>query len=341
MTATVTAPPAVTGPPLGTATRTTPLAERIAAARDDAEREEIFTAHVQDGGKVEADDWMPELYRTGARKFIEMHANSEIMGALPEREWIARAPSLRRKLSLTAKVQDEVGHGHLLYRVAEDLGKPRQAMIADLLAGRTKFHNVFHYPTHTWGDVAVIGFLIDGAAIVNQKALVDTSYAPYGRVLKRICAEESLHQRHGEDLALELAAGTDAQRRMLQESVDRWWEPIMHFFGPPSREGGDPMMRWRFRTVSNEDLRQRFFDHYVPKLWDMGVTVPDPALAWNESTGRWDWTQPDWEPLKRIVRGEGPMTETRLAWRRWMDEAHTWVRQVVEAEDESAARAAV
>lgn len=338
MTATIPSP-SLTAPVPGE-TGNTPLAEALADCGSDEEREAAFTAHVQADGKVEADDWMPQAYRSGALRFIEMHANSEIMGALPEREWIARAPSLRRKLSLTAKVQDEVGHGHLLYRVAEDLGKPRSAMIADLLAGRTKFHNVFHYPTHTWGDVAVIGFLIDGAAIVNQKALVDSSYAPYGRVMKRICAEESLHQRHGEDLALELAGGTDRQRAMLQESVDRWWQPIMHFFGPPSREGGDPMMRWRFRRVSNETLRQRFFDQYVPKLWDMGITVPDPALEWNEEAGAWTWTEPDWEPLKAVIRGEGPMTETRLAWRRWMAEAHTWVRRVMEAEDADAARAA-
>lgn len=204
---------------------------------DTEAREAEFLAHVRAGGTVEAGDWMPDAYREGARKFIEMHANSEIMGALPEREWIPRAPSLRRKLSLTAKVQDEVGHGHLLYRVAEDLGKPRSQMIADLLAGRTKFHNVFHYPTHTWGDVAVIGFLIDGAALVNQQALLESSYGPYARVLTRICAEESLHQRHGEDLVLEMCAGSDEQRAMFQDAVTRWWEPVLHFFGPPSRPG--------------------------------------------------------------------------------------------------------
>jgi ring-1,2-phenylacetyl-CoA epoxidase subunit PaaA len=288
-----------------------------------------FKARVDAGEKVEASDWMPEEYRSGALKFIEMHANSEIMGALPEREWISRAPSLRRKLSLTAKVQDEVGHGHLLYRVAEDLGKPREQMIADLLAGRTKFHNVFHYPTYSWGDVAVIGFLVDGAALVTQKALLDCSYAPYARVLKRICAEESLHQRHGEDLVLEMAAGTDAQRRMFQEALERWWVPIMHFFGPPSRAEGDVLLDYRFRTATNEELRQRFFDLYVPKLWDMGFEIPDPALAWDGGRGEWAWTPPDWEPLRAIARGQGPMTQTRLAWRRWMRDANGWVREVM------------
>jgi ring-1,2-phenylacetyl-CoA epoxidase subunit PaaA len=289
----------------------------------------LFSARIEAGETVEASDWMPDDYRQGALRFIEMHANSEIMGALPEREWISRAPSLRRKLSLTAKVQDEVGHGHLLYRVAEDLGKPREQMIADLLAGRTKFHNVFHYPTYSWGDVAVIGFLVDGAALVTQKALLTCSYAPYARVLKRICAEESLHQRHGEDLVLEMAAGTDAQRQMFQDALARWWEPIMHFFGPPSRAEGDVLLHYRFRTATNEELRQRFFSLYVPKLWDMGFEIPDPALAWNDERGEWDWTEPDWEPLRRIVRGQGPMTETRLAWRRWIVDSHAWVREVM------------
>ncbi len=288
-----------------------------------------FKAHLAAGGKVEATDWMPDEYREAALRFIEMHANSEIMGALPEREWIGRAPSLRRKLSLTAKVQDEVGHGHMLYRVAEDLGKPRDAMIADLLAGKTKFHNVFHYPTYTWGDVAVIGFLIDGAALVTQKALLESSYAPYVRVLKRICAEESLHQRHGEDLVLELCAGSDEQRAMFSEAVDRWWEPIMHFFGPPSKPERDMLLAWRLKTRTNEQLRQRFFDTYVPKLWDLGIPIPDPALEYDEAAGEWTWSDPDWDGFWRVVKGDGPMTEARLGLRRRTHDAHGWVREVM------------
>jgi len=296
-----------------------------------------FKARISADEKIEASDWMPDEYRQAALKFIEMHANSEIMGALPEREWIPRAPSLRRKMSLTAKVQDEVGHGHMLYRVAEDLGKSRDAMIDDLINGRTKFHNVFHYPTFTWGDVGVIGFLIDGAALVTQKALLDCSYAPYVRVLKRICAEESLHQRHGEDLVLELCAGTDEQRRMFQEAVDRWWEPIMHFFGPPSNPEKDVLLHWRLKVDSNEVLRQRFFDLYVPKLWDLGITIPDEALEYDRERGEWNWSEPDWDGFWEVVRGNGPMTQTRLAWRRWMHDAHGWVR---EALSESGVRAA-
>ena len=297
--------------------------------------EEQFTAHVQAGGTVEPGDWMPEAYRTGARKFIEMHANSEIMGALPEREWISRAPTLRRKLSLTAKVQDEVGHGHLLYRVAEELGKPRAAMVEDLLAGRSKFHNVFHYPAPTWGDVAVIGWLVDGAALVTQRALLQSSYGPYARVLKRICAEESLHQRHGEHLVLELCGGTPAQRAMFAEAVARWWQPILHFFGPPTDAEADArnaLLRWRFKTRTNESLRQEFLSLYVPKLWDLGIDLPDPQLRWDPEAGRWHTGPIDWDELRRVAGGDGPMSQTRLAWRRWMHGAHGWVRELMAEE---------
>jgi ring-1,2-phenylacetyl-CoA epoxidase subunit PaaA len=298
---------------------------------DDLDRRTAdFLQHVQSGGQVEADDWMPDEYRTLAIKFIEMHANSEMMGALPEREWIARAPTLRRKLSLTAKVQDEVGHGHMIYRVAEDLGKSRPDMLADLLNGRTKFHNVFHYPTKSWGDVAVIGSLVDGAAIITQTALLTTSLAPYARVMKRVCAEESFHQRHGEDLLLELASGTPEQRDMLQEAVNRWWVPIMHFFGPKTPAEKDRLLHWRIKTETNETLRQRFFDRYVPKLWDLGITVPDEALSYDANTDHWTWTEPSWDELREVAKGNGPMTATRLSWRIWMTDANAWARELMD-----------
>lgn len=297
---------------------------------DDDARTAEFRSHVRGGGQVGPADWMPDSYRQAARAFIEMHANSEIMGALPEREWIARAPSLRRKLSLTAKVQDEVGHGHLLYRLAEDLGKPRAQMIDDLLAGRTKFHNVFHYPTRTWGDVAVIGYLVDGAALVTQRALLDCSYEPYVRVLRRICAEQSLHQRHGEDLVLELCAGTTEQRHLFQEAVDRWWYPIMHFFGPPSTPEKDVLLDWRLKTRTNEALRQQFLTTYVPKLWDLGISVPDSELAWDTDAGEWITGDLQWDEFWRVINGDGPMTETRLAWRRWMAQANAWVAEAMD-----------
>jgi ring-1,2-phenylacetyl-CoA epoxidase subunit PaaA len=293
------------------------------------QRTAAFKARIDAGDKIEATDWMPDSYREAALKFIEMHANSEIMGALPEREWIPRAPTLRRKLSLTAKVQDEVGHGQILYRIAEDLGKSRDAMFEDLIHGRTKFHNVFHYPTQSWGDVAVIGFLIDGAALVTQRALLDSSYAPYVRAMRRICAEESLHLRHGEDLVLELANGTDAQRAMFQDAINRWWRAIMHFYGPPSDPSKDVLLYWGIKTKSNEELRSEFFSIYMPKLWDLGFTVPDPALKWNGEA--WEWGAPDWinwDEFWQVVRGKGPMTETRLSWRRAAWDNHAWLRDV-------------
>ncbi len=288
---------------------------------------EAFQARIDAGEKIEAGEAMPDEYRLAVLRFIEMHANSEIMGALPEREWIPRAPSLRRKLSLTAKVQDEVGHAQILYRVCEDLGKSRDEMLDDLVHGRTKFHNVFHYPTRSWGDVAVIGWLIDGAALVTQKALLDCSYAPYVRAMKRICAEESLHLRHGEDLTLELVSGTPAQREMFQDAVNRWWRPIMHFFGPPSKPGRDVLTEYGIKSKSNEELRQEFLSTYVPKLWELGVSVPDPELRHDEETGTWIWGDPGWDEFWQVVKGHGPKTAERLDLRRSAWEAHAWVRE--------------
>jgi ring-1,2-phenylacetyl-CoA epoxidase subunit PaaA len=208
-------------------------------------RTEEFVAYIQDGGQVEAGDWLPEEYRAKLIKFIEMHGNSELMGVLPEREWILRAPTLRRKLALTAKVQDEVGHAQLIYRVVEDLGKPREQCLADLVDGRSKFHNVFHYPTKTWGDVGVIAWLVDAAAIISQKALLKCSYAPYARIMKKICWEESFHILHGRDVILAMVTGTPAQFELVQEAVNRWWGPLMQFHGNPIAKEEDPMFQWR------------------------------------------------------------------------------------------------
>ncbi|HEX2050315.1 MAG TPA: 1,2-phenylacetyl-CoA epoxidase subunit PaaA [Actinomycetota bacterium] len=290
-----------------------------------------FTEHVESGGKVETQDWMPDDYRRGVLKFIEMHANSEIMGALPERECLPKAPTLRRKMSLAAKIQDEVGHAQLLYRVAEDLGKSRDAMYADLVNGKSKFHNVFHYPVAHWGDVAIIGWLIDGAALVTQAALLDSSYAPYTRVLKRICSEEQLHLRHGEDITLELASGTDHQRWMFQDALNRWWLAIIHFFGPRTNVAKDLLLRWKVKTRTNEDLRQEFLDRYVPKVLELGFTFPEPVPHLDEASGHWliDDDDIDWAPLDAIKRNEGPETARRLEWRRRMYEDHRWVRETM------------
>ena len=290
-----------------------------------------FNAHIESGGKVEAEDWMPVDFRNGVLKFIEMHANSEIMGAIPEREQVPRAPSLKRKMSLTAKVQDEVGHAQLLYRVAEDLGKGRDAMFHDLVNGKSKFHNVFHYPTRHWGDVAIIGWLIDGAALVTQAALLDSSYAPYTRVLKRICAEEQLHLRHGEDIILEMASGTLGQREMFQEALNRWWLPIIHFFGPKSNVEKDLLLRWKVKTRTNEDLRQEFLDRYVPKILDLGFSFPTPVPFHDEDSGHWLIKDEDidWQPLDAIKKNQGPETERRLGLRKQMYDGHRWVREVL------------
>jgi ring-1,2-phenylacetyl-CoA epoxidase subunit PaaA len=306
------------------------VSEHPTDTADDPVREAAFLEHLAAGGKVESGDWMPSTYRRLNVRFIEMHANSEIMGALPEREWIARAPTLRRKRSLAAKVQDEVGHAHLIYRVAETLGKPRRQMYEDLIAGRGKFHNVFHYPTHTWGDVACIGFLVDGAAIVTQRALLDTSYAPYVRVMKRVVAEESLHYRHGEDILLALAAGTDEQFEMLQEAVDRWWTPILHFFGTDVAREDDPSIRWGIKPRTNEESRQEWLSQYVPKLWDVGIELPDPDLRYDADEGRWHYTEPDWDELAQLVKGEpGPTTASRLEARQLLHRHHAWVHDII------------
>src|SRR4029078_13586653 len=217
--------------------------------------EQEFLEYVQGGGQVETRDWMPDDYRAKLLKFIEMHGNSELMGVLPEREWILRAPTLQRKLALSAKVQGEVGHAQLIYRVAEDLGKPRAAMLADLVSGKAKFHNVFHYPTKTWGDVGVIAWLVDAAAIVSQKALLKCSYAPYARIMKKICWEESFHILHGRDVILALVTGTDTQRDLVQEARDRGRGARIQFHGNPIAPDEDPMWLWRIKSQGNEEAR--------------------------------------------------------------------------------------
>jgi len=301
----------------------------MTAATELDPRTEEFRMYVQSGGHVEATDWMPDEYRRRLLRFIEMHANSEIMGALPERDWIAKAPSLKRKIGLTAKIQDEVGHAQLIYRVAEDLGKPRDQMFKDLIDGKSKFHNVFHYPTHSWGDVGAISWLVDGAAILSQSGLLRCSYAPYARIMKRICWEEAVHLKHGEDICLTLAAGTSMQKAMLQEAIDRWWEPLMMFHGPPTPPEKDGDLAWRIKAKDNESLRQEFLDRYVPQIREMGLTVPDPAVRKDPNTGRWRYTEPDWQKLAVIGNGGGPASSERLAFRRLAYEQGEWVRNAV------------
>jgi ring-1,2-phenylacetyl-CoA epoxidase subunit PaaA len=300
-------------------------------------RYDAFVEHVQAGGKVEATDWMPEEYRTSVLRFVEMHANSELMGVLPERDWILRAPTLRRKLALTAKIQDEVGHAQLLYRVAEDLGKTREAMVEDLLAGKTKFHNVFHYPTRTWADIGVIAWLVDAAAIVAQQALRDSSYAPYARTMRKICWEESVHIMHGRDVVVTMVTGTAQQREMIQEALNRWWPPLMQMHGPRSPRETDRDLFWRIKAKTSEELRQEFLGIYVPRVWELGLTLPDENLGLDPSTGDWRYSEPDWDELRSVVTGHGPASQERLEFRRmnWADQA--WVRDALRSRPTAAA----
>jgi ring-1,2-phenylacetyl-CoA epoxidase subunit PaaA len=294
--------------------------------------DEEFLAHVQAGGVVESGDPMPDDYRALLAKFIAMHGNSELMGVLPERDWILRAPTLQRKLALTAKVQDEVGHAQLIYRVCEDLGTPRESLLDDLLEGRAKFHNVFHYPTRTWGDVGVIAWLIDAAAIVSQKALLRCSYAPYARIMKKICWEESFHILHGRDVVLAMMNGTPAQRELVQEALMRWWGPIMQFHGTRMPADEDPVLRYRIKTKDNESLRQEFLAGYVPQIRELGLEIPDPDLRYDADAGLWRYGEPDWEELRRVVSGNGPASADRLELRRSMRERNAWVRRAVLAD---------
>ena len=302
-----------------------------APPRDDPDLLAAFNARIAAGDRIEAGEWMPEEYRSEALRLIQMHANSEIMGALPEREWIPRAPTLARKMALTAKVQDEVGHAMLLYRVAETLGPARDEMITDLVEGRARFHNVFHYPADTWADVAIIQVFVDGAAMQTQGALRSCSYAPYARVLKRICYEEDFHIQLGLDVWRALAEGTPRQRAMLQDALRRWWTPIIHFFGMPDRISPhtEKMLAWKIKVKSNEELRQQFLRRFIPVILEYGLDVPDPALRFDDAQQRYVYTEPDWEELKRVGRNGGPKSAERLALRQAFHRQHAWVREAI------------
>ncbi len=297
---------------------------------------ERFEAHLAAGGTVESTDAMPDEYRTAVLRFVEMHANSELMGVLPERDWIMRAPTLRRKLALTAKIQDEVGHAQLLYRVAEDLGKPREAMFDDLLAGKTKFHNVFHYPTQSWADVGMIAWLVDAAAIVAQQALRNSSYAPYARTMRKICWEESVHIMHGRDVVVTMVTGSPAQRAAIQDALDRWWAPLMQMHGPRSPREKDKDLRWRIKAKTSEELRQEFLTIYVPRIRELGLVIPDPALRFDKDGGEWRYTEPDWDELRTVVTNHGPMSEERLEFRRLARSETAWVRETILAAPQAA-----
>ncbi len=292
-----------------------------------------FEARINRGEKIEPADWMPDEYRNQLIRLIHVHANSEICGALPEGKWIPHAPTFKRKLALCAKVQDEVGHAQLLYRAAETLGPSREEMLEDLIEGRSKFSNVFHYPAETWADVAIIAWLIDAAAIINQTMMSDGSYGPYSRALRRICYEEAFHMKHGYEMCGVLASGTQVQREMLQDALNRWWTPIMMFHGPSDKESKHTgiLVRWRVKLKTNDEQRQQFLRQFMPKIYDLGLTVPDEGMRYEKETNTWHYTEPDWAEFLRVVRGGGPMSKDRLETRRMAHEDGLWVRQALMA----------
>jgi len=310
--------------------------EKFASVEETPELLASFQARIDRGEKIEPQDWMPAMYRKQLIRMIEQHAHSEIIGALPEGTWITRAPGFRRKLALMAKVQDEVGHAQLLYSAAETLGKNREDMMNDLITGKSKYSNIFNYPAKTWADSAVIAWLVDAGAIVNQLANSKGSYGPYCRALERICYEESFHLKYGHDNVVHLATGTSKQRQMVQEAMNRWWTPLMHFFGPSDKISvhTETLMRWKVKMASNDAMRQQFLDMYVPKIWDLGLTLPDPKLKKNEETGLWEYTEPDWEEFKRVINGDGPCNAERLAVRRMAEENGKWVANAIKNDEE-------
>ncbi|MFM7344052.1 MAG: 1,2-phenylacetyl-CoA epoxidase subunit PaaA [Tagaea sp.] len=300
--------------------------------RDDA-RSKAFQARIDAEEKIEPNDWMPEGYRKTLVRQISQHAHSEIVGMLPEGNWITRAPSLRRKMILLAKVQDEGGHGLYLYSAAETLGVARADLVGQLLAGKAKYSSIFNYPTLTWADIGAIGWLVDGAAIMNQIPLCRCSYGPYARAMIRVCREESFHQRQGYELMLKLAQGTADQKRMAQDALNRWWWPSLMMFGPSDKDSvhSSQNAAWKIKRVSNDDLRQKFIDVTVPQGHFLGLTFPDPELRFDEASGHWVHGPIDWAEFNRVVAGEGPCNKERLAARRKAYAEGAWVREAAAA----------
>jgi ring-1,2-phenylacetyl-CoA epoxidase subunit PaaA len=299
----------------------------------DAEYEAQFDATIAADQRIEPRDWMPEAYRRTLIRQIAQHAHSEIIGMQPEGNWLLRAPSLRRKAILLAKVQDEAGHGIYLYAAAETLGVDREELTEKLIESRQKYSSIFNYPTLSYADIGVIGWLVDGAAICNQVPLCRCSYGPYARAMIRICKEESFHQRQGYELLMAMVNGTDAQREMVQESTNRWWWPSLMMFGPP--DGDSPntrqSMAWGIKRHTNDELRQRFVDMTVSQAAALGVTLPDPGLRWNDERQAHDYTPPDWAEFAAVIAGSGPCNAQRIAHRRRAHENGAWVREAAVA----------
>jgi len=295
---------------------------------DTAKLEENFDAKLLRNENIEPKDWMPDNYRKHVTRQVSQHAHSEIIGMLPEGNWITRAPSMRRKMVLLAKVQDEAGHGLYLYSAAETMGTSRDELLDQLNTGKAKYSSIFNYPTLTWSDMGAVGWLVDGAAIMNQVMLQRTSYGPYARAMVRICKEESFHQRQGFEIMQVLAAGTPAQKEMAQDSLNRWWWPSLMMFGPPDDQSPNTAnaIKWKIKRESNDQLRQRFVNQTVPQAALLGLTVPDDALKWNEEKKGYDFGTPNWEEFNNVVRGNGPCNKERLAARNKAHSGGAWVR---------------
>jgi ring-1,2-phenylacetyl-CoA epoxidase subunit PaaA len=300
-----------------------------AGPAEDPAAEARFQARVDAEEKIEPNDWMPQGYRRLLVRQISQHAHSEIVGMLPEGNWITRAPSLRRKAALLAKVQDEGGHGLYLYAAAETLGVSREEMVEQLLDGRAKYSSIFNYPTLTFADIGAIGWLVDGAAIMNQIPLCRCSYGPYARAMIRICKEESFHQRQGYEIMLTLSRGTPEQKAMAQDALNRWWWPSLMMFGPSDRESqhSDRSMRWKVKRFSNDELRQKFVDATVPQGLHLGLAFPDPELSFDEASGHWRFGAIDWSELREVIAGNGPCNRERMKARRKAHAEGAWVRE--------------
>lgn len=298
--------------------------------------EEKFQKKIDGESKIEPKDWMPPAYRKTLIRQISQHAHSEIIGMQPEANWILRAPTLGRKVSLLAKVQDEAGHGLYLYSAAETLGISREELYEQLITGVAKYSSIFNYPTLSWADIGAIGWLVDGAAIMNQVMLCRTSYGPYARAMVRICKEESFHQRQGYDILMTLSKGNLEQKRMLQDAVDRWWWPALMMFGPNDAQStnSEQSFKWKIKRKSNDQLRQDFVDATIKQAEFLGVTLPDPDLKWNEVSGHYDFGEPDWEEFKRVISGKGQCNKQRIKVRKEAWEEGAWVREAAMAHAE-------
>lgn len=303
---------------------------------NEAELEKVFQNRIDDEQKIEPKDWMPDTYRENLIRQMSQHAHSEVIGMQPEGNWITRAPSLRRKMILLAKVQDEGGHGLYIYSAAETLGASREEMVQALHEGRAKYASIFNYPSLTWADVGAIGWLVDGAAIVNQITLQRTSYGPYARAMVRVCKEESFHQRQGYESLMVLAFGSKEQKQMAQDALNRWWWPSLMMFGPHDAESAHSAqsMKWKIKRKSNDELRQAFVDQSVPQAEYLGLRIPDPDLIWNEEHGHYDFGEIDWDEFYQVINGNGLCNRQRILHHRRAQDNGAWVREAVVAYDE-------